>query len=221
MNAEAPLDLREFYAQREISYRLIRRIEDLQPHPEPPIQYLITGHGIFLEAGNEILHVRKQMAECRIRGLLDVDERFELRIPKVPESILAQIIRTATAYAYQSVPLESMFYIYYSTGKRSFHILEPDQDRQPALVTYGVMPDVLGDLVKVCDVHSHSFMAPYLSSTDRASSAGLGLYGVVGHLHEQPQFVLYLGIYGEFFPLAPESVFQLSSAPVATEPGGA
>jgi PRTRC genetic system protein A len=216
MNTDALTRLQEFYVEREIGHRLIRRLEDVPPQTSPRIQYLIAGNGVFLETANEILHVREQMTECRIKGLLDLEELFELRIPKVPEDILMQIIQTATAYAYQSVPLESMFYIYYSEKDRVFCIMEPEQDRQTAHVTYHSMPDVLGGLVKVVDVHSHTFACPYLSATDRVSSAGLGLYGVVGNLHERPQFVLYLGVYGEFFPLAPALVFEFSGTTIET-----
>src|SRR5713101_7694885 len=95
-----PLEtLRHFYIEREIRYTIVRSPEDLSSRKDRPIHYLLAGNGVFIAARNEVFTVRNPVASGNIKGLLPIEERFELRIPKMPAGWIDTILRWATWYA--------------------------------------------------------------------------------------------------------------------------
>lgn len=176
-------------------------------HPEgmtyPPQQgtyydYHIAGNGVFIEADGKHLSGRAPVAECCIRGLKNISPVLELKHGHIPALLLELAFNSMLA----SPEKEIYVGIRWDSGANCYRLYLPDQQREPALVSYQVGDDI------VLDLHSHGSMPARFSGLDDRDEQGLRLYGVIGRLNKQPKIALRLGIYGYYCPLEISDVFD-------------
>ena len=95
-----------------------------------------------------------------------------------------------------------------SAGPSGYQLIRPTQIARALRVVYRPTADAL------LQIHSHGAYPACFSATDDADEQGLGPYGVVGGLlGERPQVALRFGVYGYFWPVPWEAVFEGDRGP--------
>jgi PRTRC genetic system protein A len=132
---------------------------------------------------------------------------YEYRLPKIPGSILKDIVSFFILVG-QTYQTEVLVRIYWDPEKREYFLELPDQGVTPSSVT--TSDPLLYDMYPVMDIHSHCHFDAFFSSVDNQDEVGSRLYGVVGTVHDRPQFLLRAGTGGNFVSIHdPGQVFAL------------
>lgn len=123
---------------------------------------------------------------------------YEYRLPKIPQNILRDIVRFFLLVA-QTEHTEVLVRVFYDPNKNAYGLQLPDQIVTGAsIVTDEGYPD---GMYPVLDIHSHCFYPAFFSAVDNDDEKSNRLYGVVGLLHQRPQFLLRAGTGGQFVEL--------------------
>ena len=118
---------------------------------------------------------------------------FELRVPKAPAALLAEVVE-----GFKATPrIERLANVVYTGG--SYEVRWPEQGGSAASVkAVGLLED--DDTFVVVQLHSHGVLPAYFSAQDDSDEVRTGLYGVVGRCHEDvPELVFRFscgGLYG-------------------------
>ena len=175
----------------------------------PPVspclfEYVVGSDGIFVRAkrpGLEAL-IPISYSNDPIRGLAQVDPYVSIH-RRVPENLVKMMLYRA----WQEGTREILYYL----KADPWRILLPDQVQYGAAVR-PVDPFVSGSDT-LLEVHSHHHMSAFLSSTDdHEERAGFRLYAVLGRVNtNHPQILARVGIYGHFWTIPADWVFELPS----------
>jgi PRTRC genetic system protein A len=158
--------------------------------------YVLTSNGLFLRAKNPQLAVTVCIAPQDIRGLAPLKEEIQLLHGKIP----LHFLNLALSILCIKPDIEQYMAV---TWQGNYSLNVPSQLQTAGSVTYETLPGT------VLDIHSHAGGVPaHFSGIDDRDEQGLGLYAVVGDLHNLcPTIELRLGIYGYFMPLGKEDIF--------------
>lgn len=176
----------------------------------PPVEaqmyeYLYGADGAYVRARREGLEACIRLAEYEARGLAPVSTSFALDGPRVPR----EIVRAIVAASETMMPKEALFYLALD-GDR-WDLTFPPQHATSA----SVRPTEPGGGAAygraLVEVHSHHAMEARFSGTDDADETGFRLFAVVGSLSTAPQIRVRVGIYGHFWEIPAEWVFELPS----------
>jgi hypothetical protein len=68
--------------------------------------------------------------------------------------------------------------------------------------------DPLG-IKALIDLHSHALMEPFFSRTDNKDEQGFRIFAVIGRVNEKPLILVRVGVYGNYWNIPAEMVFEL------------
>lgn len=169
-------------------------------HPEPFVaehgafyDYLLAYNGVLVEAENAFIKARIPIAPTFVRGLVPVDPLVELKHGKIP----ARLFELAFSVMLASPRREIYVAVIWDGDQYSLRI--PEQQGGVAGVEFQMVDSA------VLDLHSHPDMAARFSSIDDKDEQGFRVYGVIGR---GPELRLRIGIYGYYFDISPDMVFD-------------
>jgi len=179
----------------------------LLPSQLPPLtwlyDYIVAKNGRFKRAGNQYFEACINVENNR--NWLSYAFHwppFVLKIPRLPVSALASIIKDARTHWSDYGRFIENYYIINNQGVA----LRPTQKGTAGAVSYNLGNYNMQNALM--EVHTHPGMA-YFSETDNADEQGFRLYGVLGNINQaRPEFCLRLGVYGDFIPLRADEVFE-------------
>jgi hypothetical protein len=59
------------------------------------------------------------------------------------------------------------------------------------------------------DLHSHALMDPFFSRTDNKDEQGFRIFAVIGKVNEKPLILVRVGVYGNYWNIPADLVFEL------------
>lgn len=166
-------------------------------------QYVLAAGGLFVRAENRLFDILLPLARCSIRGLAPLQPHFHLKIPRLPGRLLDAVLTDALQVRGRGGTLREALYHFVHDGAR-VRVLKPAQ-RATAASVVGIESDSADVIL---DLHSHGNMSAFWSGTDNGDEQGFRMYGVIGRLDERPEIRLRLGVYGYWFPLPLEVLFD-------------
>lgn len=182
--------------------------------PGGAIEYVVGADGIYLRAERSGMSVVGHLAAAPVRGLAPVRPTFTLAVPRVPGSHLFHfLVQSAKARDDNGNRIEALAYLAHSDGRWSIHY--PDVIATATSVRpVDEYPE--GYEEALVEIHSHHSMAARFSATDDEDEVGFRIYAVVGSLTSScPELTVRLGVYGYFFELPPDAVFENADAVLA------
>jgi PRTRC genetic system protein A len=166
------------------------------------IEFVLAGNGIFVRARRQEMEAMIPVSWCEIRGLKEVRPYVRIHTGKVPlactQAILAEFVG--------DLPNESLVWLKLVEGR--LRVLKPWQISSRAAVHPADPYDPDGAAAFV-DVHSHNTMEPFFSTEDDRDETGFRIFAVFGRLDTRPRVAARIGIYGYYWRLRAEDVFEL------------
>lgn len=174
----------------------------LPPYDALAYQYIVAGNGVFIRAGTRSFNVLMSIATCPVRGLRPLQSHFWLKVPRIPERLLATVLADARRARRPDNGLNEVLYQFHHLG-RVVQVKKPAQQATAVSVTAagGDDPTVL------CDLHSHGNMRAFWSVTDDADEQSARIFAVIGKLDTEPEIRVRVGVYGYWRPLPITAVF--------------
>jgi hypothetical protein len=59
------------------------------------------------------------------------------------------------------------------------------------------------------DLHSHALLDPFFSRTDNKDEQGFRIFAVIGRVNDKPLILVRVGVYGNYWNIPAEMVFEL------------
>lgn len=128
---------------------------------------------------------------------------YEYRLPKIPGSILKSIVDFIMLVE-KTYGTEVLVRIYWDPDKEEYLFELPEQEVSPSSVM--TREPLMDGVYPIMDIHSHCHYDAFFSVVDNADEVGSRLYGVVGSVHNDPQFLLRAGTGGCFVNIDDASV---------------
>lgn len=111
-----------------------------------------------------------------VRGLEYIEPKFKI-VRRVRWNLLTEVV----SRAYNCLPNERLFYMWYLPLSNSWVLNEPDQRASGTAVT----PVLQSQLYRPLEIHSHNTMGAFFSMMDDQDENGMRIYAVLGHV-ERP-----------------------------------
>ena len=130
-------------------------------------------------------------------------------LPKIPYSMLSEILSFFKEYVTDTGELEALAYIYWSFVDSKYYVHVPKQQVSKASVDSSI-PELDEDkFVLVMEIHSHNTMAARFSPTDDRDERATRLYTVVGRMDKVfPDITTRASVGGKYVEIEPETVFE-------------
>ena len=181
----------------------------LPPYSASLYDYLVGANGVFLRSRREGLEVILPVTLCEIRGLARVTPLVRLTHPRVPASLVQDMLEEARcAWDAEGRPVEMLFHL--SFWQDHWQLSVPEQEQTPT----SVLPLVDGPgssyATALIDLHSHHEMGAFFSSTDnRDEMKGFRIYAVLGRISSRPELLVRAGCEGAFLVIPATHIFEL------------
>ncbi len=145
----------------------------------------------------------------RVRMMRKVRAGFIPALPKIPYSMLSEILSFFKEYVTDTGELEALAYIYWSFVESRYYVHVPKQQVSKASVDSSI-PELDEDkFVLVMEIHSHNTMAARFSPTDDRDERATRLYTVVGRMDKVfPDITTRASVGGKYVEIEPETVFE-------------
>ena len=153
--------------------------------------------GVFISEAERVSMMRKVRAG------------FIPALPKIPYSMLSEILSFFKEYVTDTGELEALAYIYWSFVDSRYYVHVPNQQVSKASVDSSI-PELDEDkFVLVMEIHSHNTMAARFSPTDDRDERATRLYTVVGRMDKVfPDITTRASVGGKYVEIEPETVFE-------------
>lgn len=173
-----------------------------------PITYIPSEDGSVYEVRNNRIGTFIAKAES-ISVLGKVKSGFIPALPKIPYSVLEQIITFFKSFVNKESNLEALVYVYWSFKENRYHVYVPKQSVSRISVDT-TLPDIEGDdFVLVMEIHSHNTMPAVFSMTDNEDEKATRLYTVIGRLDKvYPDITTRISVGGKYVEIEPSEVFE-------------
>lgn len=192
--------------------------EQLPPMPEGLLyRYVVGANGVFVQAkrtGLDVMLWSSALVEP-IRGLAALQPYLRLGAGRVPKNIVTMLFEIARKEA----PREALFYLSTSNPSRLSKLLGTPHlpywwatvPQQAASITSVRPLDPFDDSARnaLIEAHSHHTMGAFFSKTDDRDEQGFRLYAVLGRIFEKPSLAARIGIYGHFWEVPADWIFEL------------
>lgn len=167
--------------------------------------YLIASNGLFLRAENPFIKALLPIASFSVPQLgAEILPQFHLKVPKIPASILRDILQRAQERNRNSESgCESIFFVRLQAER--YEIALPETEVSGSI---SVKFSIKNRENILFECHSHHDMSAFFSSEDNADEQGFRIYGVLGKISRSPECRIRLGIYGHHFALALGEIFE-------------
>jgi PRTRC genetic system protein A len=164
--------------------------------------YIMAGNGIFLYAKRDALEVLIPISRATIAGLPPL-EPF-VNIPRVPVVLMNHVLQASK----ENLPNEMLFWFNFDHDRQVWNLDAPLQICRPASVFSVDKTDPLG-VHALIDLHSHAVMDPFFSPTDNKDEQGFRIFAVIGNVNEEPLILVRVGVYGNYWNIPADMVFDL------------
>lgn len=145
----------------------------------------------------------------RVTILKKVRAGFIPALPKIPYSILSDIIAFFKSCITETSELEALAYIYWSFSDSKYYVCVPKQMvSKDSIDTF--LPDMDEEkFILAMEVHSHNTMPAVFSAVDNKDERVTGIYTVIGRLDKVfPDITTRISVGGKFVELNPNAVFE-------------
>jgi hypothetical protein len=192
------------------------------PPPGADTYYVLAGNGLFLERTTPLY--RATVPVAGVPGLPAETAHLELRIPRVPRSLLERAVGFFRA-VWRQCEGEAMLALFLDpvegriVADAPLQVIPYHLDRgrlRPALcLGYATCPKPQPRFLRLGSFHSHGPFAPEHSGIDRDDERDeTGLHLTAGHLdRDRPEFAAAFVVAGYRFPLASGDVLPRFHGP--------
>ena len=170
--------------------------------PDCLYAYIMAGNGVFLYAKRENLEVLIPVSGATIAGLPPL-EPF-VNMPHAPAALMHHILQASK----ENLPNEILFWFNFDHDRQLWNLDAPLQFCRPASVFAMDKADPLGTRALI-DLHSHAVMDPFFSPTDNKDEQGFRIFAVIGKVKEEPLILARVGVYGNYWNIPADMVFDL------------
>ena len=161
--------------------------------------YEIRSNGV----GTFIAETQKAASFQKVRA------GFIPALPKIPFSILSEILAFFKSYITEEKVTEALAYIFWSKSEEKYFVHIPKQEVSKASVDTTEMPLNDERFTLVMEIHSHNTMSAYFSADDDKDERATGLYAVVGRFDKVfPDILVRISVGGKFVQVPLEDVFD-------------
>lgn len=161
--------------------------------------YEIRSNGV----GTFIAQTRKVTAFQKVRA------GFIPALPKIPFSVLSEILAFFKSYISNEQITEALAYIFWSKAEERYFVHIPKQEVSKDSVDTTEMPLEDERFTLVMEIHSHNTMPAYFSGDDDKDEKATGLYAVVGSFDKVfPDILVRISVGGKFVEIPLEDVFD-------------
>jgi hypothetical protein len=108
----------------------------------------------------------------------------------------------------EDLPNEILFWFNFDNHRQGWNLDAPLQICRPASVFPVDKSDPLG-IHALIDLHSHALMDPFFSPTDNKDEQGFRIFAVIGKVNEEPLILVRVGVYGNYWNIPADLVFDL------------
>ena len=130
-------------------------------------------------------------------------------LPKIPFSVLSEILAFFKSYITTEQITEALAYIFWSKAEERYFVHIPKQEVAKASVITNELPLDDERFTLVMEIHSHNTMPAYFSGDDDKDERATGLYAVVGHFDKVfPDILVRISVGGKFVEIPIEDVFD-------------
>ena len=144
----------------------------------------------------------------KVSILSEVKAGFIPALPKIPYSILQQVIAFFRSYITEKVQYEALVYIYWSVPDKEYYVVVPEQ-KVSANSVDAIPPLQDENNILVMELHSHNTMPAFFSLQDDKDEKITGLYGVVGGLDKlHPDIDVRVSVGGKYESVSGTQVFE-------------
>ncbi|MBW4632978.1 MAG: hypothetical protein KME30_14075 [Iphinoe sp. HA4291-MV1] len=199
---------------------------NLPPYSQKLQEYWLAADGVYVRAHRLELEICLQIAHTQVPGLTQIQPYFKLNVPKVPASIIADIINAARVNPHQEI----LFYLGVENNIWWYHI--PLQEASSTHVRWAKprlrpLGDARGERAAcrrqgrsllttnfkysqaLVEVHSHGCMKATPSCQDNQEESGkFRIFGIIGTVNTTPTIYTRLGAYNHFFEIDPNFIFE-------------
>lgn len=144
----------------------------------------------------------------KVSILSEVKAGFIPALPKIPYSILQQVIAFFRSYIMEKMEYEALVYIYWSVQDKEYYVVVPEQ--KVSANSVDAKPPLQDENnILVMELHSHNTMPAFFSSQDDRDEKKTGLYGVVGGLDKlYPDIDVRVSVGGKYESIPVTQVFE-------------
>jgi PRTRC genetic system protein A len=185
-----------------VQHLIVQDDGKLPPIPTCLYAYIMAGNGVFLYAKREDLEVLIPVSRATIAGLPPL-EPF-VKMPRVPAMLLHHALNASK----ENLPNEILFWFNFNHDRQVWNLDAPLQICRPASVLPVDKNDPLG-IQALIDLHSHAVLDPFFSRTDNRDEQGFRIFAVIGRVNEKPLILVRVGVYGNYWNIPAEIVFEL------------
>lgn len=158
-----------------------------QELPDCPLGFILNKKGISIRMNNYLGKITATLTEnMKIPGLPEVEDSFQLNMPKIPYRFYNTIINFFRE-VYAVYKSEALVELYFNPQTQDFKLHIPKQEVTGAAV-YRDKEDLTSpgkDYILFMDIHSHNVMSAFWSSIDDADEHDYKLYGVIGNINDK------------------------------------
>jgi PRTRC genetic system protein A len=166
-------------------------------------QYILAANGVFIRAETHFWQVLMPLARCQVRGLSPLRPHFQLKVARLPQSLLTQVVADARRTQGRGGELNEVLYWFHHVGDH-IRVTRPAQKINASSVRHaGAAPTDV-----ILELHSHGHYTASWSGVDNRDEQGALIYGIIGRLDGRPEIRLRLGLYGYHWPLPVTLLFD-------------
>jgi hypothetical protein len=125
-------------------------------------------------------------------------------MPRVPGILMNYVLQASK----ENLPNEILFWFNFDNNRQGWNLDAPLQICRPASVFPVDKSDPLG-IHALIDLHSHALMDPFFSPTDNKDEQGFRIFAVIGKVNEKPEIRVRVGVYGNYWNIPADLVFDL------------
>ena len=201
MSAKVYVKDRKFVTSGESSYKILAR------------------NGMYLYKENPVFRACVKLGAVSWENsdfgnrLLDQEESFELKIPKIPSKIVEQwlVFGRMIKLRYDS---ETLILLYYSPSTGEFKNEVPEQEVSPGSVRSTECTPAPEGSYLVGSIHTHPGEAFHSKTDQDDESVSDGVHFTIGDLRKVlASFSIFGVVNGRRFPLDPEGVIETAEIP--------
>lgn len=149
--------------------------------------------GLMIAPSGDLTEEQYKQLRSNIGSLSKISPYFEWYLPKIPNSILQQIIQFFRAYVSDGEQYEVTLRVYYDLHKKEYIVDCPKQIVTPVYISFEQIEKYAGvnsqRYIPVLEVHSHNIMRAFFSETDNENeqsfNTSFGVFGVFGRLNRK------------------------------------
>lgn len=175
------------------------------------INYITGSDGFVYEVRKTPIGTFTKRAD-KVLGADNIQEGFEWNLPKIPFTILLEIVSFFRAVCNEFANDESMVQVFYDRKNNKYFNYCLKQSTSKVSVFFERNTELESDenYQLVMDIHSHNTMDAFFSGTDDNDEKETRLYGVFGKLLDNvPKYKFRMGVAGRFHALSIKDIFEL------------